>query len=124
MNDESATEHDRRHSLVRGYLESVTADTREISESIRHVLEGFLRVAFPEHFPPGTLLGPFKNRCTQRVGGQDEIMSSQLTQNLDDLTEYANLFHHETNPLGWETVVINDGELRGFVERTLIFARR
>ncbi len=39
------------------------------------------------------------------------------------LKEYANRFHHDTNP-AWETEVINDGELRSFVQRALDFARR
>ena len=42
---------------------------------------------------------------------------------LRDLLEYANHFHHDTNP-AYETVRINDAELRGFVVRTLTFTRR
>jgi hypothetical protein len=42
---------------------------------------------------------------------------------LNDLREYANSFHHDTNP-AWETEAINDAELQNFVRRTLAFARR
>ena len=37
--------------------------------------------------------------------------------------EYANRFHHDTNG-AYETVRINDAELKGFVDRTLAFTRR
>jgi hypothetical protein len=37
--------------------------------------------------------------------------------------EYANGFHHDTNP-ACETEVINDAQLRGFVERALAFTRK
>ena len=50
-------------------------------------------------------------------------MSAVDIQELRDLTEYANRFHHDTNP-AWETEMINDAELKGFVERALNFAKR
>ena len=39
------------------------------------------------------------------------------------LLDYANRFHHDTNP-AWETAVINDQELLGFATRTLAFSSR
>jgi hypothetical protein len=87
------------------------------------VLEAFLRVACPEHFPAGTLLGSFRNLSTQRVGTPQQILDAGATQELRDLIEYSNRFHHDTNP-AWETEAINDGELAGFVQRALEFAKR
>ena len=81
-----------------------------------------MRVAFPEDFPPGTLLGPFINTCQQRLGVQDEIMSAAKITELRDLLDYANKFHHDTNP-AWETEIINDQQLIHFCERTLKFTR-
>ena len=87
------------------------------------MLEAFLRVAHPEHFPPATLIGPFRDLCRQRVGTQQEILSQELVTELHDLVEYANRFHHDTNP-AYQTEIINDGELQGFVRRALMFATR
>ena len=123
VEQDSITEHDRRHSLLRAYMDDGTSDEREVARAIRPLLEAFYRVAFPEYFPPGTLLGPFRHRCEQQAGTQQEILNTQDTQELRDLAEYANRFHHDTNP-AWETEVINDGELRGFVSRALRFAKR
>jgi hypothetical protein len=95
----------------------------EAARAIRPVLESFLRVASPERFPAETQLGTFRNLCQQRVGTADEILSEDDTEELANLIEYGNRFHHDTNP-AWETEVINDGELRGFVSRTLTFASR
>jgi hypothetical protein len=100
-----------------------TTNNREVAVSIRPLLEAFLRVACPEHFPPGMLLGSFRSQCEQRLGTPREILDHQLTQELRDLTEYANRFHHDPNQ-AWETETINDGELRGFVGRALRFAKR
>jgi wobble nucleotide-excising tRNase len=117
------TEHDRRHSLLRGYINAAGANDREVAQSLRPVLESFMRVVYPEHFPPGTLLGPFRRQCEQRVGTSQEILTQADIDELRDMTEYANRFHHDTNP-AWQSVRINDAELLGFVRRTLAFARR
>ena len=81
------------------------------------------RVARPEHFPPGGLLGPFLGICDQRVNTTNEILDATRVRELREILEYANRFHHDTNP-AWETEAINDTELRNFVERALAFARR
>ena len=86
------------------------------------MLEAFLRVSCPQYFPPGTLLGQFNNVCSQRVGTPQQILDAQATEELHDLVEYANKFHHDTNA-AWETEAINDGELAGFVRRALSFVK-
>jgi hypothetical protein len=80
-------------------------------------------VACAGDFPPGTLLGQFLNTCRQRLGASQEILDSRTTEVLGELVEYANRFHHDTNP-AWETEIINDGQLRGYVETALKFTRR
>ncbi len=120
---DSVTEHDRRHTRLRDFVDSGTGDPRETVRAIRPHLEAFLRVACPEHFPPGGLLGPFLGLCRQRVGQFNEILDRAATEELGELTEYANRFHHDTNP-AWETEAINDAELLSFVQRALAFARR
>lgn len=119
---DSATEHDLRHAMLAKYLRSSQADKREVARAIRPHLEAFLRVASPDLFGPGTLLGPFLNSCEQKLGTSQEILSPDATQELREIVEYANRFHHNTNP-AWETETINDGELRGFVERAMTFVR-
>lgn len=123
VNQDCITEHDRRHALLRDYISRNIGDIHEVARVIRPTLEAFMRVACPEHFLPGMMLGAFRGLCEQRVGSAHEILDSGATQELRDLVEYANRFHHDTNP-AWETTAINDGELRGFVRRTLEFAKR
>ncbi len=123
VNQDCITEHDRRHAILREYLVTAAPNNREVARAIRPVLEAFVRVAYPEHFPPGATLGPFRNLCQQRLGATQQILHAADTGELRDVLEYANRFHHDTNT-AWETVRINDAELRGFVERALAFARR
>ncbi|MCC2977774.1 AAA family ATPase [Sphingomonas sp. PL-96] len=124
VRQDTLTPHDRRHELVREYLRtSDPAREREVAAALRPILEAFMRVAHPETFPPGTLLGPFIAICQQRHGGPSEIMSTAATTELRALLDYANAFHHDTNP-AWETALINDQELLGFATRTIAFASR
>jgi len=124
VRSDSISEHDKRHELVRAYLQVANpAREREVAQALRPILESFMRVAYPEHFPPGTLLGPFIGICEQRVGGPNEILSAADLAELRSLLSYANRFHHDTNP-AWQTAAINDAELSDFARRTLIFASR
>ncbi len=123
VDQDCITEHDRRHALLRDYRDNGTGDNREVARAIRPLLEAFTRVAYPDQFPPGMLLGPFRGLCEQRVGTPQEILAKHDIDELRDLVEYANRFHHDTNP-AWETETINDTQLQGFVSRALRFARR
>lgn len=124
VRDDCITEHDKRHELVTRYLQVADpSEERKVAEALRPILETFIRVAYPQHFPPGTLLGPFIETCRQRHGTGDEILSETDTDELRALLDYANRFHHDTNP-AYETANINDAELMDFARRTLLFASR
>ena len=123
VDQDSISEQDRRHSLLRAFLAGDGVDSRQVARAIRPLLEAFIRVAYPEHFPPGSVLGRFHGVCVQRLDSTEEILDRRDTQELRDLMEYSNRFHHDTNP-AWETEAINEGELRGFVGRAVKFARR
>lgn len=117
------TEHDKRHELLTEYVASNTQNSREVATAIRPHLEAFLRVAFPAEFPPGRLLGRFRNMCQQRVGQANQLLDQADTTDLDEITEYGNRFHHDTNP-AYLTAAVNDAEVLTFVRRALAFVRR
>jgi wobble nucleotide-excising tRNase len=124
VNQDAITEHDRRCRLVRDYLGTHNAaDERAVAGALRPILESFIRVAYSEVFPPGALLGPFIGMCEQRLGTPQQILSAADTSELRDLVDYANQFHHDTNP-AWQTVTINDSELTHFSQRVVAFTRR
>lgn len=118
------TEHDKRHELVSGYLQVANpANERQVAAALRHILEAFARVAYPAAFQPGSLLGPFIHHCQQHLGLPTQILGQADVIELRALLDYANLFHHDSNP-AYASQAINDQELTGFAHRTLAFARR
>lgn len=119
------TEHDRRHELVSRFIEQGAGiNEMEVAVALRPILERFIRVAYPGQFPPGALLGPFLERCVRSEGTPGQILSPPDRVELRRLLDYANDFHHDTNPATYQTVLINDAELLDFSRRTIAFARK
>ncbi len=118
---DSMTEHDQRYFLLAGFATDQSGVDRNVAEAIRFYLEGYFRVACPKQFPPGKLLGPFAQECRQRIGGPDEVINEKTIEEIENILEYANRFHHDTNP-AWQTEHITPTELLGFVRRTLALA--
>ncbi len=126
VRDNCITDNDRRHLEMAQYMrqQGNPDEARNIARALRPMLEAFLRVAYPGKFPPDSMLGQFIQSCNQAlVPGVTPILSQADVTELDELREYANLFHHDTNP-AWQTETINDQELLLFCNRTLAFARR
>lgn len=118
------TEHDRRHAEALTYLQNADpAMERRVAQSLRPMLEAFCRVAYPNVFPPGHLLGRFHNECVRSLATQNPIMDAANAQELRALLDYANRYHHETNN-AYATELINDAELSDYTNRTLRFIRR
>jgi wobble nucleotide-excising tRNase len=119
------SDHARNHALIRSYVADGPRDNgRDVAVALRLVLEGFLRSAYPGEYPTGPgAMGGFREVCRQRVDGDREVLSRDDLDELDLLLQYANLFHHDTNP-GWQRAAVNDAELNGYAQRALRFAAR
>jgi hypothetical protein len=124
VNQDCITEHDKRHSLIASYLNRGDPNKqRDVACALRPTLEAFLRVAYPALFPPGTLLGGFIQQCTQLLNNGNAVLPQADIDELTQLTNYANKFHHDSNP-AYATETINDQTLLDYSQRTLSFARR
>ncbi len=122
----SITEHDKLHRLLRDYERGSVRAADRVAQALRPFLEGFLRVSYPEHFPPGSSIGHLVDEASRRLGAADEIISKTDLLEIQRLNEYARRFHHDSNPAYDDTTLanINEGELQGFVRRALAFAKR
>lgn len=124
VNDDLVTNYDRMNAQARSYLDRADPGIRRtVAESLRLMLERFVRVAFPHEFPAGAMLGVFHDKCRQRLDTDNLILGQNDVSELRSILDYANRFHHDTNPT-YQTEVINDTELENFVRRTLAFATR
>lgn len=116
--------NDRNHALIEGYISAGgPANARPAAVALRNVLEAYIRVGYSSHFPPGSLLGDFHNRCVQAQTAGQPILNAADMAELRQLTNYANKFHHDTNP-AYATELINDQELLDYCQRALRFVRK
>lgn len=124
VREESITEYDRLHVLLRRYEAGTEREFREVAKGLRYVLEGYLRVVCTEYFPPGTLIGQLITRARDLAGGENPILTDSAIRELTAIVEYANKFHHETNH-SWDVEInnINEQELKGFVRKVLAFTK-
>jgi wobble nucleotide-excising tRNase len=124
VTQDCVTEHDRNYAMVADYLENGAGDNeRVVATALRPMLEAYIRVAYPAFFPPGSLVGPFVGLCQQREGTPQEILAPADREELRHFLDYANQFHHDTNP-AYQTEAINDHELLQFARRVIAFTRR
>lgn len=119
------TSHDRRHEMLRAYVDNgYVGNLRDIAVEIRPTLEYFCRVVYPAEFRPGELLGTFRTRCSNLELAGTPVIDTVILRELQELTDYGNQFHHDTNPNDYLNVVATDVELQGFVRRTMAFCRK
>ncbi len=119
VDQDSITQHDRNYIMVSDFIENGHgADERSVAVALRPILESYVRITCPSIFPPGSLLGSFLGICQQRENTPNPILSSDARAELRALLDYANGFHHDTNP-AWQTANINEQELLDHARRTL-----
>ena len=118
--EDQFTQYDHNHKSLRDFVAGSEPDIRRVAKNLRPVLEGYLRVAYPEFCPPGTLLGHFWNRMQSQIEAGSAIMDTGRMIDLDQIREYANRFHHDTNE-AWEDEMPSDCELLNYVRRVLEF---
>jgi len=122
---DSITEHDKRYELIHNYLANPTGQNeRDVAIALRPTLESYSRVCYPLDFPPGSLLGKFiESKLKPSENTPNQLMPTATRVYLRELLDYANRFHHDTNPT-YQTEIINDQELSGFAQGVVDFIRK
>ena len=106
----------RDHAALSSYLLNGAKDLIDIARKIRPVLEGYHRYRFPHQFPDNEWLGDIIKRIRDSAGAHP--MHPALEE-LGSINDYSKKYHHDTNPGKADAEPLNDGELQGYVQRTL-----
>ena len=106
----------REHAALHSYMLSGAKDLVGIVRKIRPVIEGYLRYRFPNTFADNMWLGDMIGKI--RADASSHPMFPALAE-IEGINDYSKRFHHDTNPGGYDSEQIDDGELRSFVDRTL-----
>lgn len=115
---DSLTEHDRRYAMVDNFIKGQNnVLPRAVAEALRPIMESTIRILYPTHFTPGSMVGQFIDVCNRALN-ESPIISAEEIDELRDLIDYANGFHHDTNP-AYQPQDISTGQLLEYCKRTL-----
>jgi wobble nucleotide-excising tRNase len=106
----------RDHAALHAYLLTGGKALIETVRRIRPVLEGYIRYRFPNRFEDRDWLGDMIAKI--REAGDAHPLFGVLEQ-IEEINEYSKRYHHDTNPGGADTEVLDDQELRSYVHLTL-----
>lgn len=109
-----------RYEMISDYVEKGigTSSSLAVAQSLRPLLEEYLRMKFPMDFTSnfwlGDLIGQMKSNPTPRM---KLYPSSQLLE-LEEIKDYAKKFHHSAEAPAYDGAV-DDTELAGYAKRAL-----
>jgi wobble nucleotide-excising tRNase len=106
-------------SYVGGWQPGDEDGLRAVARSLRPVAEGYLHMRFPGSLPEGTMLGKALEKIQRSVAGDDLERGRPLLSGLNDLLDYTNPFHHNTETSTPATAQVRDAELMTFARQVL-----
>jgi wobble nucleotide-excising tRNase len=106
------------HGVLTAFANDGAGAPRAVAQTVRPVLEGYFRFKFPGEFGDTEWLGDFIQKIRDAAPGSPLEPPKKVLEELEDINDYSKKYHHNTNPNA-DTEPITDGELLGFVKRTL-----
>ena len=116
--DATRGDYFKNHGILTVFANDGEGDLRSVAKTIRLVLEAYFRFKFPGEFGEHEWLGDFIDKIRNAAAGSALSAPQAVLEQLEDINDYSKKYHHDKNA-GAETEPINDGELQGFVRRTL-----
>jgi wobble nucleotide-excising tRNase len=121
IEQETAGEYVKKHRVLWNYRynsSASTASAREVAQTIRPVLEEYLKLKLPHCFGDNEWLGEFIGKI-RNASDTDPLDSAKVVlPQIEQINEYSKRYHHRSNPSA-DTELVDDAELLTFVELTL-----
>ena len=107
------------HKTLTLYLHEGSGAPRHVVRCIRPLLESYLRFKLPRQFRDDDWLGDMIGAIRDSDAGSPVAQAKAILDDLGDINQYSRTYHHDQNPAGADTEPISDGELTGYVRKTL-----
>lgn len=112
-------EYTQQFYILTDYLTLGNSDRRLVAKTIRPLLEHYIEMKFPGHFGDKKWLGEYITKIREANESSPLYAAKEILEELEAINDYSKAYHHKTNPGGSESQLIDEGELEGFVKRTL-----
>ncbi len=118
---ETSGDYYKNYYTLEDYLDGrFKGDLRDVARCIRPILEANLRLRFPSAFPRNKWLGDFLEVIRDSTPPSALVLIQAFQGELAAINNFSKHFHHDQNPGGASTHPITDGELKPFVEATIM----
>lgn len=118
IEDETRGDYYNNHALLTMYVRDGSGDRKNVAQSIRLLLEGYLRFKLPGKFSTTEWLGDMIGKIRDCDAASELACAKGILNELTDVNDYSKKYHHTTNP-GADSETIDDGELKTFSKRAL-----
>jgi wobble nucleotide-excising tRNase len=121
IEQETAGEYVKKHRVLWDYRynsSASTASAREVAQTIRPVLEEYLKLKLPHCFGDNEWLGDFIGKIRNAPNTNPLDAAKVVLPKIEQINEYSKRYHHRSNPSA-DTEIVDDAELLTFVELTL-----
>lgn len=115
---ETLPEYSKKHKTLWDYCHSSTGSPLEVAQTIRPVLEEYLRLKLPRSFADHEWLGQFIDKI-RTASPTDPLAAAQvILLRIEYINEYGKRFHHSSTRAA-DTAVMDQTELYTYAKATL-----
>lgn len=118
------SQYQKDYLKMRKYIDRGEGDRGEVARCIRPVLEGYLRVRFPDEFAPKEWLGEFIKKIGEIDDTEPLATMKGKFEELTNINDFSKRFHHESDPnFSANRDNVTDAALQPWARRTIEFIR-
>jgi wobble nucleotide-excising tRNase len=115
---ETLPEYSKKHKLLWDYVYVGKGSAIEVAQTIRPVLEEYLRLKLPRSFADNEWLGDFIGKIRDAQPADPLAAAQTILPRIELINEYGKRFHHSSTRAA-DTAVIDETELLTHVQQTL-----
>lgn len=106
------------HSILSQYRNLGSGDRRLVAQTIRPLLESYLRLKLPTEFGDREWLGDFIKKIREADPTNPADAAKTILEEIEAVNDFSKRYHHNTNSAA-DSEPIDDGELESYASRTL-----
>ena len=115
---ETAGEYVKKHRVLWDFFHHSIGDTRTVAQTIRPVLEEYLRLKLPQSFADNEWLGAFIEKIRNAPDTNPAAAAKGILPQVELINEYSKRYHHSSNPSA-SNENVDDNELATYTKMTL-----
>jgi wobble nucleotide-excising tRNase len=115
---ETTGEYAKKHRVLWDYFHNATGTPRTVAQTIRPLLEEYLRLKLPQSFADNEWLGNFIEKIRNAPDTDPMAAAKCILDSVELINEYSKKYHHSSNPAA-DTEILDESELANYAEKTL-----